>query len=176
MVDRVRRRSSRTKSNPASLQTEDLPIHHRERDDINRATPQSTTDTTPNLSAAESSRAASASLDPPLTSRETPQVPGFISGLSSYLLSPGGPLIADWDNTISLSTFGTFFEPQGELATGIYSQPNPLQQDFALPIPVCRSSPVSFQSSTTPVVSSSALASSGRRGSADPTSDYAVTA
>jgi hypothetical protein len=89
-------------------------------------------------------------------------------------LSPGGPLIADWDNSISLSTFGTFFEPQGELAAGLYPQPNPQQQDFALPIPVCRASSVSLQSST-PAISSSALASS-RLGSADPTADYAVTA
>jgi hypothetical protein len=174
MVDRERKGITRAKSKSASLQSDNVSHHHQERDDIDRATPQSTTETTQNISAAESPHVASASLDPTLVSGGDPQQPGFISQLSGYLLSPGGPLIADWDNTLSLSTFGTFFEPQGELATAFSPQPNPLQQDFAFPIPVCRASTVSLQSST-PVVLSPALASS-RRGSAGPATDYADTA
>jgi hypothetical protein len=55
----------------------------------------------------------------------------------NYLLSPspGGPLVADWDTWINFSGFGTFFEPQGELADAIDPSANPLlRSEFSQPI------------------------------------------
>jgi hypothetical protein len=40
----------------------------------------------------------------------------FSHQLSAYLPSPGGPLLADGDTAVDFSRFGTFYEPQGELA------------------------------------------------------------
>jgi hypothetical protein len=166
MVDQVRKGKSRIKSKPTSIHSEDSPHHHPERD----ATPQPTTSDSPSRSIIGTSGSTSAVLEAPLIPGEDPHRSAFSSQFSNYIISPGGPLIADWDNTLSFSPFGTFYEPQGELALAIH-QPNPLQhQDFAIPIPVCLASAASLRAST-PVLPLPEVASSGR-GSADPATDY----
>jgi hypothetical protein len=138
MVPPKRRNQPRSSTNQASTRPDNPPPeraspHH----DPAFSTPKSST---PPTSAAAAPSAA------PLTSgfdlfepdpdfdfdSDDPFSPGQ---LSAYLPSPGGPLIADGDTTLDFSRFGTFYEPQGELATLAHAL-SVSAPDFDLPIPI----------------------------------------
>jgi hypothetical protein len=55
--------------------------------------------------------------------------------LSAFFPSPGGPLVADGDTAIDFSRFGTFYEPQGELAP-LAAAPPPATPTFDQPVPI----------------------------------------
>jgi hypothetical protein len=63
-------------------------------------------------------------------------LPSNAARLTEYIIAPGGPLLAQWDNSLLPSNLGTFFEPQGELASELAEQRAPQQQDFAIPVVV----------------------------------------
>jgi hypothetical protein len=61
--------------------------------------------------------------------------------LSDYIIAPGGPLLAHWDNAVNPSNLGTFFEPQGELGNYLLRQVPHHLVDFEIPVQVGETSP-----------------------------------
>jgi hypothetical protein len=68
---------------------------------------------------------------------------------SQYIIAPGGPLFAHWDNSIHSSNAGTFFEPQGELTNQLLDPYSRQHEDFATPFVIRGYSPARSHASGT---------------------------
>jgi hypothetical protein len=137
MVPPKRRNQPRPSTGQASARPDNHPPERATpRHDPAFTTPRSPTTATPVSAAA----AFICDLDPDLDFELDPDFvrdpEDFSLQLSAYLPSPGGPLITDSDTTIDFSRFGTFYEPQGELAPLALPDPSTSAPDFDQPIPI----------------------------------------